>query len=177
MRGCSANCASRSDQQTATADVLKTISRSTFDLQAVLQTLLRSAAQLCSADKGGVWQRDGELLRLTASFDMTSEAHKYFVEHPMKLGRGSAAGRAALERKAVHIPDVLADPEYVVIDLSEAAGYRSALAIPLLRDGTMIGCFTVARTEINPFTEKQIELGDNLCRPGRHCYRERAIAR
>ena len=124
----------------------------------MLQTLLRSAAQLCSADKGGVWQRDGELLRLTASFDMTSEAHKYFVEHPMKLGRGSAAGRAALERKAVHIPDVLADPEYVVTDLSEAAGYRSALAIPLLRDGTMIGCFTVVRTEINPFTEKQIEL-------------------
>src|SRR5262249_2380453 len=99
-------------QQTATAEVLKTISRSTFDLQVVLETLLRSAAHLCAADKGGVWQRDGELLRVTATFGVTPEAHQYAVEHPMRLGRGSATGRAALEGKAVHIADVLADPEY-----------------------------------------------------------------
>jgi hypothetical protein len=77
------------EQQTATAEVLKTISRSTFDLHAVLETLLRSAAQLCAADKGAVWQRDGELLRATASFGITPEAHQYILEHPMQLGDGT----------------------------------------------------------------------------------------
>ena len=145
------------EQQTATAEVLKTISRSTFDLQAVLETLLRSAAQLCAADKGGVWQRDGELLRATAAFGITADAYQYAIEHPLQPGRGSATGRAALEGKAVHIVDVLADPEYVY-DLSGVAGYRTVLSVPLLRDGAMIGTFSVTRTEVDPFTDKQIEL-------------------
>jgi two-component system, NtrC family, sensor kinase len=145
-------------QQTATAEVLKTISRSTFDLQAVLETLLQSAAQLCVAEKGGVWQRDGEFLRATATFGLTPEVHQYAIEYPMQLGRGSATGRAALEGKAVHIVDVLADPDYVATDFSEVVGYRTLLSVPLLRGGAMIGVFSVGRTEVNPFTNKQIEL-------------------
>jgi signal transduction histidine kinase len=146
------------EQQTATAEVLKTISRSTFDLQAVLETLLQSAAQLCVAEKGGVWQRDGEFLRATATFGLTPEAHQYAIEHPMQPGRGSATGRAALEGKAVHIVDVVSDPDYVATDLREVVGYRTLLSVPLLRDGAMIGVFSVSRTEVNPFTNKQIEL-------------------
>jgi adenylate cyclase len=117
-----------------------------------------SAAQLCAADKGGVWQRDGELLRASAAYGITRETYQYAVEHPLQLGRGSATGRAALEGKAVHIVDVLADHEYVETDLSKAAGCRTVLAVPLLRDGAMIGSFSVTRTQVNPFTNKQIEL-------------------
>src|SRR5579863_2169041 len=143
----------------ATAEVLKTISRSTFDLQAVLETLLRSAAQLCAADKGGVWQRDGELLRAVTVYGVTPEAYQYAIDHPMQLGRGSVTGRAMLEGKAVHVADVLADPEYVASGrLGKVAAYRTGLAVPLMRDGAMIGTFSVARTKVNPFTEKQIEL-------------------
>ena len=145
-------------QQTATADVLKVISRSTFDLQTVLDTLVASAASLCVADKSAIWQRDGEFLRLWATNAVTPEAVQYATEHPLQVGRNSATGRAALEGKAVHILDVLADAEYGATSLREAAGYRTVLGVPLLRTGAVIGVFALTRQEVSPFSEKQIEL-------------------
>jgi class 3 adenylate cyclase/putative methionine-R-sulfoxide reductase with GAF domain len=145
-------------QQTATADVLKVISRSTFDLQTVLDTLVISAASLCVADKSAIWQRDGEFLRLWATNGVTPEAVQYGTEYPLQVDRNSAAGRSALEGEAVHIPDVLADAEYSATSLREAAGYRTVLGVPLLRAGAVIGVFALTRQEVSPFSEKQIEL-------------------
>jgi len=106
------------ERQTATAEVLQVISRSTFELQVVLDTLVSSAAHLCAADHGAIMLRDGDLLRLRATHGVTSEVVQYVDEHPFHLNRGSATGRAALEGQAIHIPDVLADPDYRATGLS-----------------------------------------------------------
>jgi two-component system NtrC family sensor kinase len=111
-------------QQRATADVLKVISGSTFDLQTLLGALTKSAAQLCAADLGLIFQQDGDVLRLVANFGVSQQAERYWVEHPVPVGRGSASGRALLEGKEIHIPDVLADPEYRATRYQKLEGYR-----------------------------------------------------
>jgi signal transduction histidine kinase len=146
------------DQQTATSEMLKVISRSTFDLKTVLDTLVASAARLCAADKGVIFHWDGEVYRLAANYGFSREAEDYARDHPLRPDRGSITGRVALEGKRIHVHDVLADPEYHETGYQKAFGYRTNLGVPLLREGTTIGVFVLTRDVVNPFTEKQIEL-------------------
>jgi signal transduction histidine kinase/putative methionine-R-sulfoxide reductase with GAF domain len=149
-------------RQTATADVLSIISRSTFDLRTVLDVLVASAARLCEAISGFIYQRDGGLFRLVANHGCSPEFEASAKEHPIASGRGTLIGRTALEGKTVHIPDVLADPEYTYSEGQKVGGYRTNLGVPLLREGVPIGVFTLMRPVVKPFTEKQIELVTNF---------------
>ena len=146
------------EQQTATADVLKVISRSTFDLQTVLQTLVESAAHLCDADQGTITrQRDGVFYRAEA-YGFPPEFIEMVRDVPVKPERGSMNGRTLLEGKVLHVADVLADPDYTFTEAQRLGGYRTILGIPMLREGKPIGVLTLTRKEVRPFTEKQIEL-------------------
>jgi signal transduction histidine kinase len=146
------------EQQTATADVLKVISRSAFDLKAVLQTLVESAARLCDADKATITRQFEGTFQRAETYGFSDEFMSLVRTSPVELGRGSATGRALLEGKVIHIADVEADPEYTFTEAKRLGGYRTILGVPMLREGEALGVLALTRSQVRPFTDRQIDL-------------------
>ena len=149
------------EQQAATSEVLEIIGHSTFDLQRVLESLLEKAVRLCGADRGFIFTQDGDGYRLAANYGHSAEfVEKIAKRYPITPDRESASGRAILERRSVHIPDILADPEYrwAKEHHGEEEMHRTILVVPMLREDKIVGLIIIRRTRVEPFTEKQIAL-------------------
>src|SRR5258705_2802644 len=145
------------EQQTPTSEVLKVICRSTFDVQPVFETLAEHAVRLCEAERGLIFRFDGQFLRFTVGHNVSPALVEFFTQNPMAPGRGSNAGRAALERRTVHNHDVLSDPEYSYGGY-RVDPYRTVLAIPMLRADELLGVILIYRHEVRPFTDGQVAL-------------------
>jgi two-component system, NtrC family, sensor kinase len=146
------------DELTATSDVLKIISRSTTDLETVLDTLVETVARLCRADQALIFRRRDDLNHLAAAHGVSGEARQFMVANPLPSDRGTLSGRVGLERRVVHIPDVMQDEEYTYWEAQKKQGQRTMLGVPLLRGDSLIGIFSITRTRVDPFTPKEIEL-------------------
>src|SRR4029077_2769628 len=144
-------------QQTATSDVLKVISRFAFDLQPVFDSMAESAVRLCEAERAYIFRYDGKVLRAAASFNAVPENQDWVYRNPISLGRHSVSARAGLERRTVQVADVQTDPEYHYV-ARDIDLIRTTLAVPMLRGDELIGTITIYRLEVKPFTENQIAL-------------------
>lgn len=147
------------EQQTAIAEVLKVMSGSTFELQPVLEKLTENAARLCGADRGIIFRAEGDVYQLAAVYGGPPPEWIEFVEkNPIRPGRGTIVGRVAVEGRVLHVADVLADPEYQWAESQKLGRYRTVLGVPLLRKGTTVGVMFIWKEQVEPFTDKQIEL-------------------
>ena len=143
------------EQQAATADVLRVISRSAFNLQTILDTLVQSAARLCEADIAAIGRPRDKIFYYEATYGFTPEITEFVASHPAQIDRSTISGRVMLERKIFHVPDVLADPEWTYGGRRKKVG-RTMLGVPLLREGVPIGVISFVRKSVRPFTDKQI---------------------
>ena len=150
------------EQQAATSEVLKAISRSTFDLRTVLDTLLQSAIRLCSADQGTVAQRKGDTFYRSVSYGFSPAYLEYVKDIPVEPGRDTGTGRALLEGKVIHIPDVLADPDFTWKEGQRLGGFRTVLGVPMLREDVAVGVLALTRSAVRPFSDEQIALVENF---------------
>ena len=146
------------EQQAATADVLKIIGQSTFELQPVFDAIVQTASRLCKAETAVMFMLRDENLHPVATSNASSAFVKHALEHPLPPGRGSVTGRTFLEANTVHLPDCLADPEYKLFDFQAIGSHRTMLGVPLLREGSPIGVITLWRTVVLPFTDIEIDL-------------------
>jgi len=149
-------------QQTATADVLKVISRSTFDLQTVLNTLVESAARLCGANTVAIGRPKGNTYYFEATYGLSPDNAAFLASHPTEIDRTTVSGRALLEHKIIHVPDVLVDPEYTYWGAQKTGGFRTLLGVPLVRERLPIGVITLGRNMVQPFNDRQIELAQTF---------------
>ena len=146
------------EQQTATSNVLDVISRSALDLRVVFETVAESSVRLCAADRAFIMRFDGEMLRMAVAYNVSQEFKEFVVQNPFRPGRHSAAARVALERRTVHIPDVLADLEYKY-GAKTFEAFRTVLGVPILKDENLLGVIIIYHVgEVRPFTDKQIAL-------------------
>ena len=146
------------EQQTATAEILRVISRSAFDLQPVFETLVANAVRLCGAERGFIYRFDGEFLKAVASYNASPELVEVVQRTALRPGRASGTARAAFERRPVHIVDVLADPEYTYVSTQVSEPVRTVLSVPMLTGDNLVGALTIYRPEVRPFADKQIAL-------------------
>ena len=149
-------------QQDATSEVLEVISSSNFELQAVLDRLVDYAMKLCDADSANIWIADGGVLNLAASCGHSAEFKEFAKQNPILPGRETITGRVFLEGKTIHIADVLADPDFAGIGYQKRGNYRTHLGVPILRKGKAIGAFALTRSEVRPYSTKQVQLVTNF---------------
>jgi signal transduction histidine kinase len=145
------------EQQAATSEILGIISRSSSDLQPVLDTIVATATRLCGAEKATIRRRSGDAYLMVAEYGCSPEQRAYMEKNPVAAGPGTVVGGAAETRKPVYVADVEADPGFRQMDLAKGAGFRAALAVPLLREGEIIGVLMLLHSKRDPFTADHIE--------------------